>query len=127
MVIDGKLDLMMSQTTTKPKSKLATIVLLPNRFQVAGPTELITAIQVTCMNESTPIEELKYQIDCLYDNWHVICSVSGEEIPLSRLKYWDVPKQEVYARPELVPALHIRPNGADDSRDCDNEKHRRDK
>ncbi len=94
---------MTNQMMPKQKSKLAEIVLFPNRFQVAGPAELVTSIRVIVMDRAAPLEQVVEQIEQLYDNWHVICSVSGEEIPLNRLKYWDVPKQDVYARPELVP------------------------
>lgn len=32
---------------------------------------------------------------------HVTCSVSGERIPLDRLRYWSVVRQEAYASAEL--------------------------
>jgi len=32
---------------------------------------------------------------------HVTCAVSGEKIPLDRLKYWSVARQEPYASAEL--------------------------
>ena len=32
---------------------------------------------------------------------HVICAVSGERIPLDRLRYWSVTRQEAYASAEL--------------------------
>ena len=32
---------------------------------------------------------------------HVICAISGERIPLDRLRYWSVARQEAYASAEL--------------------------
>jgi hypothetical protein len=32
---------------------------------------------------------------------HVTCAVSGQKIPLDRLKYWSVARQEPYASAEL--------------------------
>jgi hypothetical protein len=32
---------------------------------------------------------------------HVTCAVSGEKIPLDRLRYWSVARQEPYASAEL--------------------------
>lgn len=31
---------------------------------------------------------------------HVVCAVTGQEIPLAELKYWSVARQEPYATPE---------------------------
>lgn len=33
---------------------------------------------------------------------HVICAVSGEAIPLDRLRYWSVARQEPYATAEIA-------------------------
>lgn len=32
---------------------------------------------------------------------HVVCAVSGERIPLDRLRYWNVKRQEAYASAEM--------------------------
>ena len=32
---------------------------------------------------------------------HVLCSVSGEKIPLDNLRYWNVARQEPYATAEI--------------------------
>ena len=32
---------------------------------------------------------------------HVVCAISGERIPLDRLRYWSVAKQQAYASAEL--------------------------
>jgi hypothetical protein len=38
---------------------------------------------------------------------HVICAVSGERIPLDRLRYWSVTQQAPYASAEIATkALH---------------------
>lgn len=33
---------------------------------------------------------------------HVVCAVSGERIPLERLRYWSVARQEPYASAEIA-------------------------
>lgn len=33
---------------------------------------------------------------------HVVCAVSGAEIPLEALRYWSVERQEAYASPVLA-------------------------
>ena len=33
---------------------------------------------------------------------HVVCTVSGEKIPLDSLRYWSVAKQEPYATAEIA-------------------------
>lgn len=33
---------------------------------------------------------------------HVVCALSGEEIPLEELRYWSIEKQEAYATAELA-------------------------
>lgn len=83
----------------------AELRLFPQHFKIVGPTILITMVQTILSNKETANEQIKYQLEDLFVDWYVICSVSGERIRLCDLKYWDVEKQEVYARPELVPAL----------------------
>lgn len=85
-------------------SQKAELKLLPNRFLVSGPPILIMMIQAIVKDKATP-EEMNERVNALYNTWHVICSVSGAEILLSELKYWDVPTQKVYAKPELIPKI----------------------
>lgn len=33
---------------------------------------------------------------------HVVCAVSGEQIPLDELRYWSVEKQQPYASAEIA-------------------------
>ncbi len=49
-----------------------------------------------CMS---PIAELHYDasdFDVIRPGTHVVCAVSGEPIPLDRLKYWSAEFQEAY-------------------------------
>lgn len=39
--------------------------------------------------------------DILQPGDHVICSVTGQKIPLPNLRYWSVDLQEVYASSEI--------------------------
>jgi hypothetical protein len=36
----------------------------------------------------------------------VICAVSGQQIPLSELRYWSVERQEAYAGPEIASQVY---------------------
>ncbi len=83
--------------------QIASIILLPNNFQIVNPPELIGLTIAVLQNKSLDNEQIKYAMDKLWSDWYVICSVSGEYISLNTLKYWNVLKQEMYARPELVP------------------------
>jgi hypothetical protein len=82
-------------------SKRAHICLLPGRFVIEGPDELITQTQTLAMvMEGQDGDEIKFALQKLWANWHVICSVSGEEILLCDLRYWK--NGLIYARPELI-------------------------
>ena len=48
------------------KNKLAKLKYLPNKFEIIEPGD------------------------------HVICAVSGKKIPIEKLTYWNVEKQEAY-------------------------------
>jgi hypothetical protein len=39
---------------------------------------------------------------------HVTCAVSGEKIPLDRLRYWSVARQEAYANAALSVQAELR-------------------
>lgn len=34
--------------------------------------------------------------------YHVVCAVTGEQIPLEELRYWSVTRQEAYASCEIA-------------------------
>tara|TARA_Y200000002_G_C22397919_1_gene544355 strand:+ start:16 stop:210 length:195 start_codon:yes stop_codon:yes gene_type:complete len=49
--------------------------------------------------------KLKYNhnsFDILEEGDHVICAISGKQIPMSELHYWNVELQEAYFSPEEV-------------------------
>ncbi len=37
---------------------------------------------------------------------YVLCAVTGERVPLARLRYWSVERQEAYATPEAAMKRH---------------------
>jgi len=39
---------------------------------------------------------------------HVTCAVSGEKIPLDRLRYWSVARQEAYANATLSTQADLK-------------------
>jgi hypothetical protein len=87
---------------TLPKTQQAVLILFPSRFQIAGPGELIALTQAIVRSTSSE-EEIKYQVEAAWSNWYVLCAVTGEQITIDRLKYWDVILQECYKSPDVVP------------------------
>ncbi|WBO22393.1 DUF2093 domain-containing protein [Sphingomonas abietis] len=56
------------------------------------------------MSQSDREARLRYMANSfrvLVPGDHVTCAVSGERIPLDRLRYWSVERQEPYASAEL--------------------------
>jgi hypothetical protein len=41
------------------------------------------------------------EYEILVPGGHVICAVTGTQIPLDALRYWSVDLQEAYANPEI--------------------------
>ena len=41
------------------------------------------------------------EYEILTPGGHVVCAVTGTEIPLDALRYWSVDLQEAYANPEI--------------------------
>jgi len=39
---------------------------------------------------------------------HVTCAVTGEKIPLDRLRYWSVERQEAYASAEASTKVELK-------------------
>ena len=85
------------------ESRQAKLILFPNRFQISGPGELIALTLKIIEDKSVDNDAMKYQLEDLWSNWYVICAVTGEHIPLDTLRYWDVPLQESYKSPDVVP------------------------
>jgi hypothetical protein len=85
------------------ESHLAKLILFPNRFQIAGPGELIGLTLAIVENKSYNNDEMKYHIETLWSDWYIICAVTGEKIPLDQLRYWDIHLQECYKSPDVVP------------------------
>ncbi|MBB3859916.1 hypothetical protein GGQ88_001177 [Novosphingobium hassiacum] len=38
---------------------------------------------------------------------HVLCAVTGQQIPLDALRYWSAPRQEAYATCEISTRRHL--------------------
>jgi hypothetical protein len=82
--------------------KLANLILLPGKFQITAPEELVLLTTNIVKNISLDNEQIKQEVEELWSHWYVVCSISGDKIPLNMLKYWNPITQEVYAKPELV-------------------------
>ena len=73
----------------------ATIILRHNQFQVTGPFEL--AEWITALFRIAATGEAKHMAFITkLEDYYVFCSVTGDKIPLSELKYWSVERQESY-------------------------------
>ncbi len=52
-------------------------------------------------NKLAKLHYMAGQFRMLASGDHVLCAVSGVQIPLDELRYWNVVKQEAYASAEL--------------------------
>lgn len=88
--------------------KLASLTLYPARVVPSGPSELLQKVQLVLLAGLRPDEEQK-QVELLYREWYVPCSVTGEPILLCDLMYWNVEKNKVYSRPQVIPREDFYP------------------
>lgn len=66
------------------------------------------------MIESDVPESIKSQF---LQDFYVICSVSGDKIPLPQLLYWNVDKQVAYRGPDVIDPEEFPPYSVDISLD----------
>lgn len=58
------------------------------------------------------VEYLDANLRLVKPGAYVVCAVTGERIPLEKLRYWSVDHQEAYASPEAVmQRLGVKPKG----------------
>jgi len=73
----------------------AKIKLKPNKFQVIGPTDLVLWIQ--SLGSLAADGEIKHAAFMKrLEKYYVSCSITGDPIILSELRYWNVDRQESY-------------------------------
>ena len=48
------------------------------------------------MNKLAKLKYLPNNFEIMEEGDHVICAISGKRIPLEKLNYWNVDKQEAY-------------------------------
>lgn len=73
----------------------ATLRLNHNQFQVTGPADLVLWINsLSAFAASGEVKHAAYMKRL--EKYYVRCSVTGDQIPLSELKYWNVERQEAY-------------------------------
>jgi len=73
----------------------AKIKLVHNQFKITGPADLVQWINSLGALGATP-EILHAAFMKRLEKYYVSCSVTGEPITLSELKYWNVDRQESY-------------------------------
>ena len=79
----------------------AEVHLKHSQAKITGSAELMSLMENT-VKESSSQEEANDRIIAILSEWFVVCSVTGDPIPVTDLKYWNVEKQEVYKSPETV-------------------------
>ncbi|CAH1655187.1 conserved hypothetical protein [Hyphomicrobiales bacterium] len=57
-------------------------------------------------NGEASLQYLDADFRVLKPGSYVVCAVTGERIPLDKLRYWSVDRQEAYASPEAVLERH---------------------
>lgn len=73
-----------------------------SQAKVTGPEELVSLVR-SAVHGSSHQEEANSRITALLSEWFVECSVTGDPIPVTELRYWNVEKQEAYKSPEIMP------------------------
>lgn len=81
---------------------LASVRLEPGQFVVTAPQSLITWIQLLKASSGTPEDKQRIYQEQL-SNWYVICSITGENVLLSDLSYWNVETDAIYKSPQVMP------------------------
>jgi hypothetical protein len=77
------------------------IRLEPSQFRIMGPPELVLWISVLQRTTATDEDKHTSYMNKL-SNYYVNCSVSGDKIAVSKLKYWNVDLQECYKDAEAA-------------------------
>ncbi len=73
----------------------AKIKLKHNQFQVTGPADLVLWIQ-SLGNLAADGDVIHAAFMKRLDKYYVSCSITGDPIVLSELRYWNVDRQESY-------------------------------
>lgn len=63
---------------------------------------------------SARLARLRYRdadYDILQEGDFVVCAVTGQPIPVTQLRYWNVPRQEAYASAEISFRRHLETGG----------------
>lgn len=61
---------------------------------------------MTTIESNFPIEV----IEEVLNQYHVLCSVTEQPIPLRALLYWNVELQVAYSSPDVIPRAHFYPD-----------------
>lgn len=61
-------------------------------------------------NGEAKLRFLQNDYDVVVPGRYVICSVTGTQIPLEDLRYWDVGLQEAYASAEIATRRYLELN-----------------
>lgn len=87
----------------KQRTQLAEINILPSRFQISGPPELVIQTQtIVQIMDGQDSDAIKSAIMEEWSKWHVICCVTGDKILLCDVRYWDMDGL-IYSDPYLIP------------------------
>ena len=76
-------------------------------MQVVGPPGLVKTIELIkarCKDDEAKAVKM---IGIVLKDWYVGCSVTGEPIAVSDLKYWNVERNEVYKDAETGLKRHM--------------------
>lgn len=69
---------------------------------------MVTSIEV--IQEKFPRDQVHAVVEQLLKDWYVLCSVTGERIPLPQLKYWHVDTQRCFKNAEAALVAHEKRN-----------------
>lgn len=86
--------------------KPAIVELQHGSYKILGPSHLIAWIQLLQNAQCSP-DDKRHMYQEEIKNWCVTCSITGEQVSLFDLHYWNVETGAIYKSPQIMP-LHDR-------------------
>jgi len=81
------------------------VVLKNGEPQIVGPSQLISLINL--INRTGSPEMIQQQMRNLFGEWGIRCSVTGDLVPLIRMKYWNMERNEAYRDANIMFKRHM--------------------
>lgn len=85
--------------------KRAEVVLKNGQPQIVGPSQLISLINL--IQRTGNPEMIKQQMNKLLGEWGIPCSITCEMIALTKIRYWNMERNEAYRDADVMFKRHL--------------------